>query len=408
MRLIIYAINYYPELTGIGKYTGEMAEWLVKRGHEVRMVTAPPYYPQWSVGEGYSGGKYVREKIRGVDVLRCPLWVPPKPSGLKRIIHLASFAMTSLPVMLRQIFWKPDIVFVVEPPLFCAPGAWLVSRLSGARAWLHIQDFEVDAAFELGILAPGRLQDLVFFLEKILMKRFDGVSTISNRMLQRLLGKGVDSGKTFLFPNWVDTESIYPLDGSPMRNELGISREEIVCLYSGNMGEKQGIEILVEAAHLLRREKNIRFVFCGNGAARERIFESARHLDSIAWLPLQPQSKLNDLLNLADIHLLPQRSDAADLVMPSKLTGMLASGRPVVATVGSGTEIAHVLELCGRIVPPGDGEALAAAILELSKDRATRESLGREARVHALEHLGMDAVLMKFEETILGNVMPVQ
>jgi len=160
LRILIHGINYFPELTGIGKYTGEMAEWLVSRGHEVRVVTAPPYYPEWRIADGYSAWRYRREARAGVTIWRCPLWVPKKQSGKNRLLHLASFALSSLPVMLSQVFWRPDVVLVVEPPLFCMPTAWLVARLSGAKAWLHIQDFEVDAAFELGLLPQGKLQRL--------------------------------------------------------------------------------------------------------------------------------------------------------------------------------------------------------------------------------------------------------
>jgi len=152
VKILIYGVNYAPELTGIGKYTGEMAKWLVEQGHDVRVVTAPPYYPEWQIEKGYSGMRYSKENMHGVDIWHCPLYVPKKPSGLKRMIHLVSFACTSLPVMVRQMFWKPDIMWVVEPPLFCAPTAWAVARLSGGKSWLHVQDFEVDAAFDLGIL----------------------------------------------------------------------------------------------------------------------------------------------------------------------------------------------------------------------------------------------------------------
>ena len=115
MKILFYGINYAPELTGIGKYTGEMAEWFAAQGHEVRVITAPPYYPAWKVSEGYSNS-YTTEKLNNVTVLRTPLWVPHQPSGLKRLIHLASFALSSLPVLFKQWFWKPDVVWVVEPP----------------------------------------------------------------------------------------------------------------------------------------------------------------------------------------------------------------------------------------------------------------------------------------------------
>jgi len=118
------------------------------RGHEVRVVTAPPSYPAWVIGPGYSGSAYRTEQWQGATVVRCPLWVPRKPGGLKRLIYLASFALSSLPVMLRHVLWRPQVVWVVEPALFCAPTAWAVARLSGAKVWLHIQDYEVDAGLQ--------------------------------------------------------------------------------------------------------------------------------------------------------------------------------------------------------------------------------------------------------------------
>ena len=196
MRIIINGINYFPELTGIGKYTGEMAEWLAASGHEVLVITAPPYYPQWKVFSGYTSFLYKSETINGVKVIRCPIWVPKKPSGLKRLIHLASFALSSMPIMLWKAFrLQPDIVFVVEPPFLCSPIAIIASKLGRARAWLHIQDFEIDAAFNLGMLKSNKLKTWVTAFETWLMKKFDVVSTISERMLERLKFKGVTAEK---------------------------------------------------------------------------------------------------------------------------------------------------------------------------------------------------------------------
>jgi colanic acid biosynthesis glycosyl transferase WcaI len=203
MKILLYGINFAPELTGIGKYTGELAAWLVSRGHDVRVVSAPPYYPAWAVSPGYSNA-YRTEAWQGVRLVRCPLWVPRQPGGAKRLVHLASFALSSLPVMLAQVLWRPKLVWVVEPALFCAPAAVAVARLRGARAWLHVQDFEVDAAFDLGLLKGQRIRALVAGVERWLMRRFDVVSTISQRMHQRLLAKGVDAPEARLAVNWVD------------------------------------------------------------------------------------------------------------------------------------------------------------------------------------------------------------
>lgn len=400
MRILIYGINYAPELTGIGKYTAELVEWLAGRGHEIRVVTAPPYYPSWKIGEGYSSFKYKIEKSGTSTVFRCPLWVPHQPSGFKRIIHLLSFAISSFPVIFSNIFWRPDVILTIEPPLFTAPAALLVSLLCKAKAWLHIQDFEIDAAFDLGIIPAGLRKGVVFF-EKLLMGRFSRVSTISEKMLERLERKGVPLKKAVLFPNWVDTQVIFPADGpNPMRRELGISDEAYVALYSGNMGEKQGLEIIIDAASRLENMENLTFVLCGTGSAYSRLKDKAADLTNIFWVPLQPMEKLNSLLNLADIHLLPQRADATDLVMPSKLTGMMASGRPVLATAFEGTQIARSLESSGKTVAPGDAAAFASALEELAHDSGLRQRLGDEARRYAVEHWDKENVLKRFEKSL--------
>lgn len=304
--------------------------------------------------------------------------------------------------MLRQAFWRPDVVWVVVPAFFCAPGAWLTARLSGAPVWLHVQDYEVDAAFDLGLLKGERIKRFVLAVERFIFKRFDVVSTISGRMLDRALSKGVKPDRAVMFPNWVDISSIHPrLAGGSYRAELGFSADDVVALYSGNMGNKQGLEILADAARLLVTHPTLRFVFCGNGAGRAELEARCAGLPNVTFLDLQPLERLGDLLTCADIHLLPQRADAADLVMPSKLTGMLASGRPVVVTAHPGTEVARVVEGCGLVVPPEQANVFADAIAALADDAEQRARFGVAARRYAEENLDKDAVLRRFESDLL-------
>ncbi|MGA9544085.1 MAG: glycosyltransferase WbuB [Candidatus Sulfotelmatobacter sp.] len=418
MRILIHGLNFSPELLGVGKYTGEMAEWLAARGHEVRAVTAPPFNPEWKVGPGFSSWRYSRERCPpssgpignspklaatgGLTVLRCPLWVPRQPSGAKRILHLTSFALASFLVMLRQVTWKPEVVLVIEPTLFCLPAALITGRFCKARTWLHVQDFEADASFGLGLLKSRLLRSPIEWLEKKSMSAFDRVSTISEKMLATLARKGVAQSASCLFPNWVDTAAIAPLQKpSALRAQLGISTGEIVALYAGTMGRKQGLEILAGAACRLSGREGLRFVFCGEGPGKLILSHLTGHLANVQWIPLQPCARLNDLLNLADIHLLPQKADAADLVMPSKLTGMLASGRPVIATSRPGTQLAEVVEGRGIAVEPGDTADFARAIERLANDAALREKLGRNAREYALSKLQKESILSRLEQELL-------
>lgn len=420
MRILIHGLNFSPEVVGVGKYTGEMASWLAARGHEVRVVTAPPHYPQWRVLPEYHAWKYSRERLavrdelehgaatpppllEDLEVFRCPIWVPRTPNGIARMFYLASFGLSSWPVMLRQVTWWPDVAVLVEPTLFCSLQALLVARLSGAKAWLHVQDFEVDAAFELGDLSSSRTRRWAQAVERFLMRRFDRVSSISERMVQRLIAKGVPPSQSLFFPNWVDASAIYPLAApSPLRQEFGIPDRAIVALYSGNMGKKQGLELLAEAGHKIAAcRPDIQFIFCGEGSNRNNLVQSSRGARNVMFLPLQPVERLNDLLNVADIHLLPQRASAADLVMPSKLTGMLASGRPVVATADAGSQLSMVLEGKGLITPPEDVNAFVSAVIRLADDHELRRQLGEEGRKYASNHLQRDAILARFENSLM-------
>lgn len=416
MKILLYGINFAPELIGIGKYTSELAARLAARGHEVRVVTTPPYYPAWVVGPGYSGKTYRTEQWQGVRLYRCPLWVPHHPGGLKRVLHLASFAVSSLPVMLRQVVWRPDLVWVVEPALFCAPTAWAVARLSGAKAWLHIQDFEVDAAFSLGLLRGEWLRRLVVRAEGWLMRRFDVVSTISQGMRERVLAKGVAASRAKLAPNWVDVAQFdkpAPEAVAALRQELQVPEGALVALYSGNMAGKQGLEVLADLARMYLTKvptlhPEVVFVFCGNGFGRADLEQRCQGLPNVRFINLQPAERLPVLLATADIHLLPQRAGAADLVMPSKLTGMLASARAVVATAHPGTELASVVQTCGMVVPPEDSPALALAVGTLAQDTALRRRLGEAGHTYAMARMDRHAVLQQFEDDALDLLSPKQ
>ncbi len=397
MKILIYSANFAPEPTGIGKYSGEMAAWLVVQGHEVRVVSAPPYYPAWQLGEGYAcWPPYRREQWQGVDVWRAPLWVPCSPGGIARVLHLLTFAVLSLPVMLWQSLWRPDVVMTVAPAFVCAPTGWLVARLCGAKAWLHIQDFEVDVAFQMGLLKGALLKNIVLGAERWLLRRFDCVSSISGRMLDKLREKGVMERKIRFFPNWVDITHIYPLiEPSDYRQELGIEPTTKVVLFSGTISGKQGLMVIPDAAEKLMHRKDVMFVVCGDGVMKPQLEAASAKLTNIRFLPLQPFERLGQLLGLADIHLLPQSPEAADLVLPSKLSGMLASGRPVIATCQVGTEIARVVSNCGLVSAPEDGVALASAILQLADNDEARQALGVQARHYAKENFEKNGVLKR-------------
>lgn len=384
MKLLILGINYAPEMIGIAKYTTELAEDMAGQGHEVRVIAAQPYYPGWKVFPGFPRWRYGHESRGRLSVTRCPLYVPAHPTGPLRLLHHASFAVTATLAALWSMLWsRPDVVFVVAPSLLSAPVGWLVARISGAASWLHVQDFEVEAAFATGLLrADGPLGRAARRFEAGILRRFDRVSTISRPMLAKLLEKGVAPDRICELRNWADLAGVAPVAASSFRQAFGITTPH-VALYSGNIGNKQGLEILAEAAQHLRHRDDLSFVICGDGSFLPELKRLAKG-SRMVFMPLQPREKLGDLLGLAQVHLLPQMAGAADLVLPSKLTNMLASGRPVVATAAPGTALAEEVAGCGLVVAPGDARGLAEAIEKLLDDPALAAALGAAGRVRAL------------------------
>jgi putative colanic acid biosynthesis glycosyltransferase WcaI len=407
MRILVHSIFYRPELTGVAKYTAEMCEWLVARGHEAEVVCPPPYYPQWSVAAPYRQWRYQRETLNGVRITRCPLWLPRTPGGLKRILYSISFMLSSWFAIAVRAFRRPDVVFVLEPSFLNVIPCLLLARVTGATSWLHIQDFEIDIAFDLGQLRQPWLRSTLQRFESWMMRRFDVVSTISQPMAAKARAKGVTGSQFVFFPDWVDTNVIFPMNcpGS-LRSELGIASDQVVALFSGTLGTKQGIETIIAAAKRLHEstDSQIAFVICGEGPAASRLRSQAAELPNVRFIPLQPASRLNDLLNSADIHLLPQVPEVADSVLPSKVLGMLASGRPIIATVGAQSEIARLVGKSGLFVAPGDSSALCDAIRELAADAGRRSRMGAEARRIAVGSLHSEVILRDFETELTARV----
>lgn len=408
LKLLVIGINYTPDLIGIAKYTTELCEELTRRGHEVEAVTAPPYYPDWRIPDEYRGRRRRREVLNGVSIWRAPIYVPATPSGFSRLLHLASFAISSLPLALtRAAKLRPDHVLCVAPAMFSAPAALVAARFAGAKSWLHVQDFELDAAFELGLLRGRAARGVGERIERALLRRFDLVSTISPKMVERLRAKGVPPGRALEIRNWVNVNEIRPEVSSdtPLRRELGIAQDTLILLYSGNMAAKQGLEVIAQAAESIETARpGAMFLLVGNGPLRSRLEALCQARKNVRFMDLQPTDRVAEVLASADVHLLPQRIEAADLVLPSKLAPMLSSGRPIAAMAPAGSSLAQELEGAGLATDPADPDAWIAAITRLIDDPLQRRQLGAGGRIKALKRWNRESVLDQIETALLSDL----
>ena len=401
MKILVYGINYSPELTGIGKYTGEMVEWMARQGHDVRVITAPPYYPEWKVGEPYSAWRWRREE-GAATVWRCPLYVPKTPTTLKRLIHLGSFALSSFFPLMAQRRWKPDRIIGVVPTLFCTPGMRLLAKLSGARTVLHIQDYEVDAMLGLGMAGKakgGRVARLASAFERSGLLNVDNVSTISRSMMNKAQEKGVPAERVIFFPNWSEVarfRDVTDADALQLRQQLSLPADKKIILYSGNIGEKQGLESVIDAADRLRDQPWL-FVIVGQGGGKARLEKMARErgLSNVIFHPLQSYDALPALLKLADCHLVIQKRGAADAVLPSKLTNILAVGGNAVITAERHTELGQLCDTCPGIAVCVEPESVDALIDGIGQALLMPKS-NTVAREYAERTLEKENVLSQF------------
>ncbi|RVT99763.1 colanic acid biosynthesis glycosyltransferase WcaI [Mucilaginibacter limnophilus] len=399
MRILVFGINYAPELTGIGKYTGEMCEWLASHGHEVNMITAMPYYPEWSVHSSHKGKWWHTEKINGVKVHRCPLYVPKEVSSMKRIIHEFTFLLSSLVYWFKFLFGqKQDVVMCIVPAFHLGFMSLLYSKIRGVKMIYHVQDLQVDAARQLDLIKNKTFLNLLFKMEYFILKHSNYVSTISKGMLNKILQKGIPEAKTFMLYNWVDTQHIRPLSKEQsLRSRLGLAETDKVVIYSGNLGEKQGLEIIVEAAAAL---PDVNFLIFGSGGGKEKLQDLVYHsgVSNVSFHPFLPYSELPNLLATGDIHLVLQKSSAADLVMPSKLTSILAAGGCPLVTALPGTSLYDIIHEndMGLLIAPDSAALLTDCIAEAFTSEL--QVIRANARAYARQSLDKDFILARFDK----------
>lgn len=400
MKILIYSYNYHPEPIGIAPLMTELAEGLVARGHEVRVLTGMPNYPERRIYEGYRGKLYATEMRNGVRVQRCYVWVRPRPGLVTRMLLDGSFVLTSF---VRAIgFWRPDVILLTSPPLPVSIPAALLGFLLRCPVILNLQDILPEAAVHTGLLKNQRAIALFEHLERFAYTSATRISVIADGFVENLRSKQVPLAKMTLISNWVDVNFIRPLaKDNAFRAEHGLNGSFVVS-YSGNIALTQGMETTIEAARLLANYPQIRFIIVGEERALSKLQDycQEREVENVLLLPFQPRERLPEMLAAADVGLIVQKSNVVGFNMPSKTQVLLASGRAIVASVPLHGTAARAVNKSqgGVVVPPESPQAMADAILRLYHQPEEAAEMGRRGRQFAMENYSFERALDRYEQ----------
>jgi colanic acid biosynthesis glycosyl transferase WcaI len=401
MRILIYSYNYYPEPIGIAPLMTELAEGLVKRNHQVRVITAMPWYPEGEIAPEYQGKVYLTQERNGVKIQRSYIWTRRERSLKNRALFELSFMGLSFLQALKG--WKPDLIFLTIPGLPVAIPATLLSWWYRVPMVLNLQDILPDAAVAVGLITNQKLIKILGAIEKFAYKNATKISVIADGFTKNITEKGVALDKIIEIPNWVDLNFIKPLstDNNYFRQEYGLENKFIV-LYAGNIALTQGLETAIDAAKILEEIQDIRLVIVGEQKALGRLekYCQEKQVNNVKLIPFQPREKLPEMLAASDVGLVIQKSNVICFNMPSKIPVLLASGKPIIASVPADGTAASAIENSGAglIVEPENALLLAQAIKEMYVNRDKLRRFQEKARKYAENNYCFDITLDRYEK----------
>jgi colanic acid biosynthesis glycosyl transferase WcaI len=404
LSVLIICINYAPEVTGVARYSTEIARGLADRGHRVQVVTGFPHYPAWRTAPGYERGWWRRERDGGIEVLRVRHPVPRNSVGVGRVIMEAAFtAQVFAAQCLVGGARDPDVILVLSPALLSTAAALARRRGRRTAVGVVVQDLYSRAFPETGAL-NGHGGRHVIRLERELLSRADGVSVLHDKFRDTAVALGVPREQIVVIRNWAHI-SPPTADRETTRAALGWAPDETVVLHAGNMGYKQGLENVVEAARLADAEQvPVRFVLLGDGARREALEEAGRDVARLDFLAPLPDNGFENALAAADVLLLNEKPEVSDMSVPGKLTSYFAAGRPVVAVTDprSGAAAEVTASGAGVRVTSGEPASLLKGVLALREDPERCAELGRSGQEYADAVLTADAALGAYERWVLS------
>lgn len=392
LSVLVFAMNYHPEPTGSAPYMTRLARHLA-RTHAVTVVTGHPHYPSWRVQHAAS------ERTANPRVLRYRHFVPRRPTAVGRALYELSWLSSAARSMVKGR--RYDVILSAIPTLSAGMLGLLAGRRHRSPVGLVFHDLIGPGASQSGVTSARTARSLAR-IEAGLARGASQLAVLCEDFLPYLLSRGIERERIVRFRNWGRLGR--PVEGvEETRRRLGWHESEFVCLHAGNMGQKQGLETVIEAARLLP-SRGVRLVLAGDGNDRENLMAQAGRagVENLTFLPIQPAGRYESMLQAADVLLLNQRHTVREMSIPSKLTAYFWAGRPILAAIGADSAAAREIARAnaGLVIAPGDPRLLADAIFELRASADDRRTLGDNGRQYAQTVLQGDADLHDYDDFV--------
>jgi colanic acid biosynthesis glycosyl transferase WcaI len=408
MNILVLCPHFAPDVAPTGEVMSRIVTELAARGHRLHVVTALPWYEHHALEPGWEGQLVRSEVVPWGLITRVHPFPTDKRNIPARALAFGGFTALSAAVGLRSRL-DPDVVLAMSPPLTLGGAGWAVARARRVPFVFNIQDVFPDVAIELGHLKGDRAIAAAKWLETATYRRADAVTVLSDDLAENVRAKLTAGdarradplGSTVhVIPNFVDTDWITPgRHDNSYRERHGLVGKRVV-MYAGNVGLSQSLELMLDAAVVLAHEPDVAFVINGGGVARAELERRGRGLPNVVFVDMQPKERLPEVLAAADLHVVPLKRGLAWSSVPSKLYSILAAGRPIVASVDPGTEVARTVERAGAgvAVPPDDPEAFTKAVRALLESEVEREAMGSSGRAFVEGWASPPAVAEAYEQ----------
>lgn len=370
MHILFLTDNFPPEGNAPATRTYEHAVRWVKEGHEVTVITCAPNFPEGKVFEGYKNSLYQKGNMDGIDVVRVKTYITANEGFVKRILDYMSFMVTGFFAGLLQK--KPDVIVATSPQFFCACSGWALSAISRKPFVFELRDIWPASITAVGGMKDSKAIRLLEKIEMFLYRRADAIVSVTHAFKKELIERGVDGSKVEVVLNGVDLSKYEPQDKDPeLAKQYGLEGK-FVAGYIGTHGMAHGLEYIVSVAERLQHDDNIRIVFAGGGAAKQKVVDlvQQKNLKNVVLIDRQPKEMMPRLWSLCDVSLVPLiNNDLFRTVIPSKIFECMGMGIPTIMSVPEGEATTIIRENgSGLVVESENVEQIASSILKLRQD----------------------------------------